>query len=251
MAISLLKDEFEDQCDGNIFAEGFSKYHCKNCYNGTKIFSYFACQTDIFQDPQNLIKKTENFNQPNENFMSELFNLIKDHKYCKNDAINQLKDVDQTTIGAIKEVLRARLVSIASGLLNSQHSKFEDHLDEDKTLWKQFDNSKIYEFITGEKDTLPEFQYNWIEPCQLAVHLPPGALIARPKALQAPPDQSKTSGSYSTSAASSTTSTTSSTCSTRRGSTGSTTTSSGPTTSSRTKRTTTTGSARSPATPGH
>ncbi len=58
-------------------------------------------------------------------------------------------------------------------------------------LWTQFDNSDIYEFITGEKDTLPEFQYNWIEPCQLAVHLPPGVLLTSPQDLQPPPDQPK------------------------------------------------------------
>jgi len=73
--------------------------------------------------------------------------------------------------------------------LNSEHSKLEDLSEEDQNLWKQFDNSEIYEFITGEKDTLPEFQFNWIEPCQLAVHLPPGALLATPQDLQAPPAQ--------------------------------------------------------------
>ncbi len=191
MAISLLNDELEEQCDVNIFAEGFNKYHCKNLYNGIKKFSHFACQTDIFQDPQNLIKNTEKFNQPNENFISALFNLIKKHKYCKNDTIKPLKDMDQATIGAIKEALRVRLVSIASRLLNSQHSKFQDLPEEDKNLWTQFANSDIYEFITGEQDTLPEFQYNWIEPCQLAVHLPPGVLLASQQDLQPPPDQPK------------------------------------------------------------
>ncbi len=105
--------------------------------------------------------------------------------------IKPLKDVDQATICAIKETLRDRLLSIASKLLNSQHSKFEDLTEEDKNLWTQFDNSDIYELITGEKDTLPEFQYNWIEPCQLAVHLPPGVLLASPQDIQAPPDQPK------------------------------------------------------------
>jgi hypothetical protein len=167
-----------------MFAEGFNKYHCKNCYNGIKNFSHFARQKDIFQDPRILIKKAGKFNQPHENFISALFNLIKEHTYCKKDAINQLKDADQTTIGTIKEALRVKLVSIASKLLNSEHSKLEDLSEEDQNLWKQFDNSEIYEFI-------PEFQFNWIEPCQLAVHLPPGALLATPQDLQAPPDQPK------------------------------------------------------------
>ncbi len=33
MAISILKDELEKACDGNIFAENYNKYHCANCYN--------------------------------------------------------------------------------------------------------------------------------------------------------------------------------------------------------------------------
>jgi hypothetical protein len=62
MAISLLNDELEKECDGNIFAEGYDKYHCKNCYNGIKNFSHFARQTNVFMDPQNLIKFSQIFN---------------------------------------------------------------------------------------------------------------------------------------------------------------------------------------------
>jgi len=51
MAISILKDELEEECDGNIFAENYNKYHCANCYNGIKNFSHFACQTNVFSDP--------------------------------------------------------------------------------------------------------------------------------------------------------------------------------------------------------
>jgi hypothetical protein len=71
-------------------------------------------------------------------------------------------------IGAIKEGLRGQLTSIASKLLSSEHTKWEDLSVEEQHLWNSFDNSDIYEFITGEPDTLPEFQLNWIEPCQLA-----------------------------------------------------------------------------------
>jgi hypothetical protein len=34
MAISLLSNIEAEECYGNIFAENFDKYHCKNCYNG-------------------------------------------------------------------------------------------------------------------------------------------------------------------------------------------------------------------------
>jgi len=40
-------------------------------------------------------------------------------------------------------------------------------------------------------DTLPEFQYNWIEPCQLAIHLPPHSNWAPNQNFQLPPDPIK------------------------------------------------------------
>ena len=51
MAISILKDELEEECDGNIFAENHNKYHCVNCYNGIKNFSHFGRQTNVFSRP--------------------------------------------------------------------------------------------------------------------------------------------------------------------------------------------------------
>jgi hypothetical protein len=75
--------------------------------------------------------------------------------------------------------------------LNSQHSKLEDLSLEEQILWKSFDNGEIYEFITGEPDTLPEFQYNWIEPCQLAIHLPQDSNCAPNQTFQIPPDPIK------------------------------------------------------------
>jgi len=77
--------------------------------------------------------------------------------------------------------------------LNSEHSKLEDLSVKEQNLWTFFDNSNIYEFISGETDTLPEFQFNWFEPCQLAVHLPPGVVFASHTDLQPPQDQNKPS----------------------------------------------------------
>jgi hypothetical protein len=194
MAISILENDLEEECDGNIFDENYNKYHCANCYNGIKNFSHFACQTNIFSDPQNLIKFSWKINHKKGAFTSALCDLIKNLKYCKNDADQVLNDTDpsnfnQPVIGAIKEALRGHLTSIASKLLNSEHSKLEDLSVEEQNLWTSFDNSDIYELITGEPDTLPEFQFNWIEPCQLAVHLPPGVVFASHRDLQPPPDQ--------------------------------------------------------------
>jgi hypothetical protein len=56
MAVSFIESELEEVCDGNMLAENYNKYHCANCYNGIKNFAHFVCQTNIFSDPQNLIK---------------------------------------------------------------------------------------------------------------------------------------------------------------------------------------------------
>jgi hypothetical protein len=196
MAISILNNDLEQNCDGNIFAEGYDKYHCQNCYNGIKKFSHFACQTNVFSDPRNSIKFSRKINHSEGAFTNTFCELIKNFKYCKNDADQVQNDADpnifnQPVIGAIKEVFRKQLTSIASKLLSSEHSKLEDLSLEEQNLWKSFDNSDIYEFITGKPVTLPEFQYNWIEPCQLAVHLPPGVQFASNKNFQLPPDPIK------------------------------------------------------------
>jgi len=146
--------------------------------------------------PRNLIKFSQKIYHSEGAFTSALCELIKNFKYCKNNADQVQKDADpnifnQPVIGAIKEALRGQLTSIASKLLNSEHSKLEDLSVEEQNLWTSFDNSDIYEFITGEPDTLPEFQFNWIEPCQLTVHLPPGVVFASHRDLQPPPDQNK------------------------------------------------------------
>jgi len=70
----------------------------------------------------------------------------------------------------------------------SEHSKLEDV--EEQNLWNSFDNSDIYEFITGNLTAFRSSSY-WIQPCQLAVHLPPGVILAHPQDLQPPPDENK------------------------------------------------------------
>jgi len=31
MAISIINNELQEECDENIFAENYNKYHCANC----------------------------------------------------------------------------------------------------------------------------------------------------------------------------------------------------------------------------
>jgi hypothetical protein len=56
MAVSIINNELQEECDGNMFAENYIKNHCANCYNGINNFSHFARQTNVFLDPRNLIK---------------------------------------------------------------------------------------------------------------------------------------------------------------------------------------------------
>jgi hypothetical protein len=196
MAISILHQDCNYLQDPYTFTKKYTEYCCDKCYS-TFLNMKFDKKQNICADPNNLIKSLQKINQKEGTFTSALCDLIKNYKYCKNDTDQVQNDADpiiedQPVIAAIKEALRGKLTSIASKLLSSEHTKLEDLSVEEQNLWKQFDNSDLYEFITGEQDTLPEFQYNWIEPCQPAVRLPPGFLLAaqqNPQPQQAQPAQ--------------------------------------------------------------
>jgi len=75
--------------------------------------------------------------------------------------INQIKSVDTKLKTGIAESLREPLMKIAQHLLISDKNTFELLTPADKQLWSKFETSDIYRFLTGEEDTVPEFQYNW------------------------------------------------------------------------------------------
>jgi hypothetical protein len=74
----------------------------------------------------------------------------------------QENDADPRRISTIKEELRQSLLSVASKLLTEQHLTVDQLSKEEQDLWNSYNNSDIYEFLTGEKDTLPEFEFDWI-----------------------------------------------------------------------------------------
>ena len=82
---------------------------------------------------------------------------------------------DQSEIMAIKTELRHSLLSIASKLLKSKDTRLHHLSLAEQDLWNSFEKADIYEFLTGEKDTIPEFQFNWISPEAPLIHLVPGA----------------------------------------------------------------------------
>jgi hypothetical protein len=75
--------------------------------------------------------------------------------------INQIKSVDTKLKTGIAEGLHEPLMKIVQHLLISDKNTFEQLTPEEKDLWTKFETSDIYRFLTGEEDTVPEFQYNW------------------------------------------------------------------------------------------
>jgi hypothetical protein len=55
----------------------------------------------------------------------------------------------------INEALRAPLLNVANKLLGRQHLNFEQLTPSEQELWNKFENSDIYEFLTGEKELYP------------------------------------------------------------------------------------------------
>jgi hypothetical protein len=55
----------------------------------------------------------------------------------------------------IDENLRVPLLTIADKLLGKQNLNFEQLTPPEQKLWNLFKTSDIYEFLTGEKDTVP------------------------------------------------------------------------------------------------
>jgi hypothetical protein len=72
--------------------------------------------------------------------------------------------MDPDEISAIKEELRSSLLSIASKLLASEHTRLHHLSKSEQLLWNSFEKADIYEFLTGDKDCIPEFQFNWFSP---------------------------------------------------------------------------------------
>ena len=86
---------------------------------------------------------------------------------------------------AIKAELRHSLLSIASKLLKSEDTRLHHLTSAEQQLWNSFEKADIYEFLTGEKDTIPEFQFNWVSPEAPSLRVVPGASATT--AAQLPP----------------------------------------------------------------
>jgi hypothetical protein len=115
--------------------------------------------------------------------------------------INQIKSVDTKLKTGIAESLHEPLMKIAQKLLISDKATFEQITTTELNLWTRFETADIYRFLTGEEDTVPEFQYNWtsilkLQPLEPSITgatpptntTPPTAPPAPPPAPASPPD---------------------------------------------------------------
>jgi transposase InsO family protein len=191
MAISLLSNIEAEECYGNIFEANFDKYHCKNCYNGIKTFLSLPNHKQIFQKTcdKSICSTTFQNSATQENLINKnadpLQNSAAQENLIKNDADQSENDADQSEIMAIKTELRGALLSVASKLLKDTDTRLHHLSKAEQDLWNSFEKADIYEFLTGEKDTIPEFQFNWFSPEAPVVHLVPSQPI--PPAPVAPP----------------------------------------------------------------
>jgi hypothetical protein len=105
-------------------------------------------------------------------------------------------------ISTIKEELSSSLLSIALKLLSSEHICLHHLSKYEQQLWNSFNKANSYKFLTGEKDSIPEFQFDWISPeapafwwpAQFQAEVQPAQPVqplphAMPPAPQAQPEQ--------------------------------------------------------------
>ncbi len=113
MAITMLQDDFECQ------TKNYTQYCCDKCYQAFQKMD-FSQDPNVCQKHRNLI----NFAPKQKARANSLCVLIKNTKYCKNDADQMKNDADPIKISAIKEELRLKLTLTASKLLSSEHFNF-------------------------------------------------------------------------------------------------------------------------------
>jgi hypothetical protein len=115
-------------------------HKCNNCEQYKKLFLKLKeCEEQCYQ-------------------LKQKINFARQHRLHQ---INQIKSVDTKLKTGIAERLREPLMRIAQHLLISDKNTFEQLTPKEKQLWTTFETADIYRFLTGEEDTVPEFQYNW------------------------------------------------------------------------------------------
>ncbi len=194
MAISLLSNIQTEECYGNIFDANFDKYHCKNCYNGITTFLSLPNLKQIFKKAcdNSICSTTPQNNAAQENLITNAAqeNLINNNADPNISNVFTAKfnqtEADQSEILAIKAELRGALLSVASKLLKSDDTRLHQLSQAEQELWNSFEKADIYEFLTGEKDTIPPVAPPIAAPPPVPVAPPP---VAPPAPVDAQPEQ--------------------------------------------------------------
>jgi hypothetical protein len=112
---------------------------------------------DIFTNnfPFQELNSDELINKQNE--LRHAQNLINEQREAR--AVNQNDEIKSDgEIFLINEALRKPLMHIANKLLGRQRLNFEQLTTPEQNLWSLFEKSDIFEFLTGQKDTVPQFE---------------------------------------------------------------------------------------------
>jgi hypothetical protein len=109
--------------------------------------------------PLQALNSKESINKQNK--LRQTNNLITNAEEACTFNQNSISDSDIKNEGdvyLINEALCELLMHIANKLLGRQCLNFEQLTPPEQELWSLFENSDIYKFLTGQKDTVPEFE---------------------------------------------------------------------------------------------
>ncbi len=96
-----------------------------------------------------------------QNELREASHLIKMEEKARAFNQNLINDSDIKSEGdifLINEAFGEPLMHIANKLLGRQCLNFEQLTPPEQELWSLFEKSDIFEFLTGQKDTVPQFE---------------------------------------------------------------------------------------------
>jgi len=110
---------------------------------------------------QNLISK-QIFDYATSKDLIKIQKLISDTRNANDNSINAQTAKPSDEIFLISDSLHEPLLNVANKLLGRQHLSFKQLTPFEEKLWKKFGTSDIYKFLTGKRDTVPEFCSNWL-----------------------------------------------------------------------------------------
>jgi hypothetical protein len=148
--IEIFSDNIHSLCDGP----------CASCDSENDYFKQNPPQRNFTQKCQDCEKYKKLFLKLKE-LEEQCYQLKNQINFARHHQLHQIKSVETQSKTGISESLHEPLMKIAHKRLISDKSTFEQLTPSEQTLWTRFKTDDIYRFLTGEPDTVPEFQYNW------------------------------------------------------------------------------------------